>query len=269
MRKAFESCFAVWNPPDSMPAVHWTLASWYRRILEASRAPAALFEAAYHACSAVETWFAQPKPTLEGYKQSLDRLNWATSLLRENSFLIQTQGYSRGSCRRLEYIRDDRCRAMDAALTAWSPTGKQKHISAAKTAVSLAVHKLRIKCTEIMRAIAREVGEDNRAYLRQQDLRTLLAGQPLTESHSVSTSGDLHTVCCSKAGKPDLRIQWVRWWRWNGMLGIASRSYHAAGSALYRSILSVIDPDALQNDRNGGIGLHVWVLPPFRNLSNG
>lgn len=250
VRKAFKKCFGSWDPRITMPSVHWQLALWYRRVMEASRMPAAVFEAVYHACRAAEALLLKPQFEAHDLQTAIERIQWSSSLLRANSFLIQTQGYSRGSCRRLGHIREERCDAIDSrAIVLTANAATQRTAGALTEKLKDAVQALRVRCTEVMRAIAREVGEDFRSYERQKEVRTLLAGQQLD---APASTNQLRSAFAD--GSPDAAMEWVRWWRWNGMLGIASRSYGAARSALHRSILAVSNPDILVED--GGLPLH-------------
>lgn len=245
--KAIDKCFAEWDPRLQMPAVHSRLAHWYRRVFEASRAPAAVFEAAYHSCRSAETTFLLPALALADIHTAIDQLNWSSSMLQTHSFVIQTQGYSRGSCRKLSDIREQWCDRIEDAIqkrldgTFPDAQADCKPLLALISALRVAVRLLRIRCTELMRAIAREVGEDFRAYQRHLDLRKLLTGQSLADRKDHSDHFIEHFIL-NAVQQPSATIEWIRWWRWTGMLGIASRSYHSARSALYRTILSVTEP---------------------------
>jgi hypothetical protein len=245
----FDTLLREWGPWEKAPEIHWELAHWYRRILAASRSPAAVFEALYHACrSAEELIRSATPPQDERVKAAVDRLKWASSLLQAYAFLVQTQGYSRGSCRRLGDIRKRRCDVIDAVVRQTLADHPDRDNLVAT--VERATRRLRIRCTETMRAIAREVGEDRLAYNRQTELRTLFSGESLdatNTSGSEATKKILELMAAQNA-QADQRpqsggmwIEWMRWWRWNGMLGIASRSYVAARRSLLRAALSVTD----------------------------
>lgn len=229
--------FRGWNPQNDESAIESELAQWYRRVLEASNAPAALFEAIYHACRAAEARLGLLNDT-KRFTHASERIRWAADLLYSHSFLVQTQGHSRGSCRQLAYIRSILCDAIDA---------KAFQSDRQSRSVRSATLGLRIRCTEVMRAIAREVGADGRAFQRQRELRALFAGRKISDADRTTTEHlrsrllDRPTAVVREAMR-DLPTCWLRWWRWNGMLGIASRSYNSAQSALLRAFDSVVIP---------------------------
>src|SRR5262249_54926743 len=111
------------------------------------------------------------------------------ALLKTNSFVIQTRGYSRGSCRRLEHIRDTLCKAI---LENASDSESRRRLWSA-------TRRLRVACSEVMRAIAREVGEDAKAYRRHRQFGIFLAGDEWTpkrekecQKKTYSISKELH-----------------------------------------------------------------------------
>lgn len=246
-----------WNPKIEEPEIHTKLAAWYGKVLDASEAPAAVFEAVYHLCKAAESCLEQDPPELFS---GCERLDSASSLLKTNTFLIQTHGYARGSCRRLEHIRDTLCihilgRAAQSQK-AKEPTPASGHGQAQRVETQLedSVRRLRMTCTEVMRAIAREVGEDAKGYLRHRQFGKLYsgdAGQSLTEKQRNPTHGEHNISKKVFAGlfpdnNPD-RIargtaEWVRWWRWSGMLALASRSYEKAESDFKKALTCARNP---------------------------
>ncbi len=239
---------AAWRPTEHVAAIHADLAQWNRRILAASDAPAAVLEAVYHSCRSAEANLGLH--TTAGRNDAREMIEAAASLLHTNAFLLQTHGDSRAGCRHLEYVRDDLCQALLAALTRPPGVRVQKAPGPSNRPpdkLVAAIQTLRIRCTEVMRAIAREVGEDGRAYQRQRELRTLLASGSLENKDTTSTA-ELYRVVSAGAGRGKkhvgrLRLEWLRWWRWNGMLGIASRSYKAARRALLTALFSMTRPD--------------------------
>ncbi len=271
----FQAIIEEWKPEREAPGIHWELAHWYRRILAASRFPGAVFEAVYHAIrSAEELILSAIRPDLSArrpgmLKVACDRIDWASSLLHAHAFLVQTQGYSRGSCRRLLDLRRERCQRIDDAIHP-ALTLEPKSVAIART-VKAATRRLRIRCTEAMRSIAREVGEDRLAYNRQQELRALLSWDgwdvklypwdvkdypkgELTDKWLRVLASQEHWVGQASASpnhEPALGeqatdrgeswLEWMRWWRWNGMLGMASRSYVAARRSFLRAALSITD----------------------------
>lgn len=226
------------------------LAEWYGKVLDASESPAAVFEAVYHLCRAAETSLG-----LNNGKTGLacERLEAAAALLKVNSFLIQTHGYSRGSCRHLEYIRDTLCKSIRERLKPIPPE------------LFNATQRLQIVCTEVMRMIAREVGEDAKLYRRHRQFGIFLTGDEWTlgleeqcknKSYHISeelrkkllalkTSSDGDTSKPIAGGNymSNPNSEWLRWWRWSGMLGIASRSFPVAKRALKKALLYATPTD--------------------------
>src|ERR1017187_1323372 len=92
--------------------------------------------------------------------------------------------------------------------------------------------------------IREEVAEDAKAYLRHRQFAIQMAtGNWMAElkaecdspEPAVRFSQSLHTSLVrsdSLGYVSNHQAEWIRWWRWSGMLGIASRSFSAAESAL-------------------------------------
>src|SRR5205085_12340721 len=135
-------------------------------------------------------------------------------------------------------IRENRCPKIDARADKLDADRTGPDPEAWKRGVKAATRRLKVRCTEVMRAIAREVGEDRRAYDRQKELRSLLSGGgPNAEDgpRVAATAAMLEFLKGDQGPRDDdLPLEWVRWWRWTGMLGIASRSYRAARKSLLR-----------------------------------
>lgn len=231
-------------------AIHVELGAWYERVLDASEAPAAAFEAAYHFCQAGVSFISAGQ---ECYNRAADNVDAAAALLLVNSYHIQTHGYSRGSCRRLEQIASI---GMTIFKKLGQATGEEE------CAVRRSIQHLWIVCVELMRAIAREVGEDGKAYVRHGQLRRLMADgatwqdvrtqskpKSKTQSHEELLSISVGQNQTLRTRKPDSatisflqnetaesRSKWLRWWRWSGMLGIASRTY-AQSEKVFQYIL--------------------------------
>lgn len=252
-----QAAWGDWEPESSESEIHERLSEWYVKVLDASESPAAVFEAVYHLCRAAET----AKGLTEGQtERACQMVEAAAALLKSNGFLIQTQWYSRGSCRHLEYIRDTLCTIIRGKLDSDCAE------------LFDATQRLRIVCTEVMRMVAREVGEDAKLYLRHRQLGVLLAGgewTPEMETKCKKAKGaeeryyvsqELHKKFVARAvlgGGDEPRraagekyvsnpaAEWLRWWRWSGMLGIASRSFPVAKRALEKALrYAVQDNDA-------------------------
>ena len=191
--------------------IHRELAGWYRRVLDASTTPSAAFELVYHLCEAA-------RMETEDSMLAEHDIREATAVLTAHAWMIQTHGYSKGSCRRLEKMRTevDNVRRLGES-----------------TAI-----KFKIVCTEIMRAIAREVGEDLTAYERTVQLRNLLSNGSWDKR---SSRAKLFEALKTRKG-PGV-LEWIRWWRWSGMLGVASRSNHLALESLETALRSFDDHD--------------------------
>lgn len=210
-----------WKAREREAEIHTELAKWYEKVLDASENPSAVFEALHHLCMAAQG-FSDPDQT--DYNRAAQRLDTASALLKANGFLIQTQGYARGSCRRLADIRA-LCRSLE------------EHPNLEKAA-----RRLRIVCTEVKRAIAHEVGEDAKGYLRHRqfaELHVLDSGKLLTQTLQ---QGKDHTQHLSQQFIKELpstvkedavqsASKLMRWFRWSGMLAMASRSYSRASTA--------------------------------------
>ena len=106
-----------------------------------------------------------------------------------------------------------------------------------------------------MRAIAREVGEDWRAFHRHCELRNLLADEPVSltkrvkyESLFQKLFGRLLDGGLAVMHK-ELATEWIRLWRWCGMLALASRSYKEAKRGFSKAFASCTDyADLTENE---------------------
>lgn len=226
-----------WNPSKHEAVIHVELAEWYERVLDASEAPAAVFESAFHFCKAAVAFVTVKE---YGYERARSNIEAATSLLRTNSYLIQTHGYSRGSCRRLELIASIGTEILGAP-------GMQ-HSGASLQDVRDAVSLLWQQCAEVMRAVAREVGEDAKAFYRHRQVARLVIGETWDEVQEDAKSSGLAQRLAHVfpggaalegkriAGDADL----IRWQRWSGMLALASRSYDAA-AVRFQKIIGPFD----------------------------
>ena len=236
-----------WNSSRDECEIHNRLAQWYRHVLATSNSPAALFEAVYHLCHAARTSLRTVQ-TSAGEAFACARIEEASSLLRTHSYLIQTHGYSRGSCRRLEFIRDELCARLEEHLPLSSGVAARTNSVKLVNPIRLrsAISMLRIRSTEVMRAVAREVGEDARAYQRQREIRALFCSRTVADANLAKLSGrDMFRALFPLDGSLlpvpstiDIASEWIRWWKWNAMLGIASRSYKAAARSLEKALRS-------------------------------
>ncbi len=258
-----QEILAKWDAKSDEPEIHSKLAKWYEKVLDASEAPGAVFEALHHLCKAAERYLERHTGAgdREDLQAACQRLEAASALLRANSFLIQTHGYARGSCRRLNHIRNVLCISLAA-----QPLRKEQD----RAQLQGVAQKLRVTCTEVMRAIAREVGEDKKAYIRHQQFAMLqtqaqvaLLSEPEGKhfvgegriSHRLlealrgsdgegGPAADVPALRRGKAsqGGTDAQADWVRWWRWSGMLATATGSYHSATEAFEKALQCVAFP---------------------------
>ncbi len=231
--------------------VHTDLADWYSRVLDASESPAAVFEIVYHQCRAARVHLDQVGA--KGTSWACARLDAASALLKSQSYLIQTRGYSRGSCRRLDHISESLCTSIGKGA---------KPGVAPNPALSNSLTRLRVVCAEIKRAIAREVGEDGKAYQRHKQLSLLLLSDSDPKRLDDYKGGGKKVyprmLLRLRPRKPlpgdwvgSPHAEWVRWLRWNGMLGIASRSFAKAKSAIQKAVSYAVKD-------NGGMAVRNW-----------
>lgn len=192
-------------------AIQQSIALWYLKLFDATNTPPAVFEAVDHLC------FSAAHLIVGAVKRAPDddpatclqiatrRVNTARQLLQEHNFLIHTQGYPRASTRRLEYISEfwlkDQwmTRTLENSPEIWRLL-KSKDIwglltylgsrplpndnsPQCVTLLKIAIAKLQCVTVEIALLIAREIGEDSRAYASMQILSQRLgAPQEFTDS---------------------------------------------------------------------------------------
>lgn len=220
-----EQIVAEWEPWAEEAEIHSKIAEWYERVLDASEDPAASFEAAFHFCRA---GLAFVKAEVPKYGRAEANIDAATALLKTNYFLIQTHGYSRGSCRRLEQVARIGQRIFKDVQDRAAPPDPCEMEKMEK-----AVRRLWIVCAEIMRAVAREVGEDAKAYYRHRQVCRLTCGATWEEveedDRNLKLTEKLRGFLKVPLDEPTPpNCDWLRWRRWSGMLAIASRSYRHA-----------------------------------------
>lgn len=268
------AAFSDWHPENLVSEIHWRLALWYRRIMTAAETPGALFESVYHACKSAESLLTKALSRAKA-AQAAERLNWGTAVLQAYGFMIQTRGYSKGSCRRLDDIRKEKAAMISVALEKAAQSSRLRRAVTGPWArvVEQAILRLQIRCTELMRAIAREVGEGNKAYERHRTLRLLLSGEqryalipagqqakggqtkrhahidPLLEwknkSEVLFSRFFIQPLTKSTVAVEDRPVEWMRYWRWCGMLGTSSRSFIEARRALLLGVVSALKGPSL------------------------
>jgi hypothetical protein len=260
-----KTAFAAWHPEDDEPEIHESLAGWYGKVLDASDAPPSVFEIVYHLCRAADT--AISRRGAKGIEFAGTKIEAAAALLKTHSFLIQTHGYSRGSCRRLEYVRDTLCDKIDTLGSIDTVASKD---------LQRATLRLRIVCTEVMRAIAREVGEDAKTYQRHQQLGFLRLVDLTSEAPESWKSKwkKWRSTCTEKAAKGAISnalyevlsrggddsngsraVEWLRWCRWSAMLAIGARSFEPAEEALSKALRYAEDWKLLEEGKMSVFGV--------------
>jgi hypothetical protein len=210
------------------PSSHWKIALWYQKVLASTHDPSAVFESVYHACMSVAATLRLRCASTGGIhsdgvlgEQVLGRIRWASALLRTYSHLIQTQGYSLEVIRRLRYLRDNLC----GKIAMMAPQDEEVNKS-----LQDVLKFLGARCTEIMRAVAREVGDVELAYLMSAELRNNYKGHAsIIEGKGFDEQGTV------EAGL----IEFLRDKRWEGMIGIASRSYPDAYRAFAEGLAAM------------------------------
>jgi hypothetical protein len=239
---------------SSESEIHRKLARWYEKVLDASEAPAAVFEAVTHLCRAAHrdlTYYRDPEKAILAFDA-------AASLLRTNSFLIQTRGYARGSCRRLIHIRGLCSEMEEKDIPNDVAAQDRKRLIQASRGVQIA-------CTEVMRSNAREVGEDRKAFIRHQQLGYISARDLTNDQRSVPTEQKIWELFREKlanSAEPERSsVEWARWWRWAGMLGSASRSYDAAEKSFVKALQCTVNP---LDDLNSFEGISKELLLEYR-----
>lgn len=203
------------NQPFEVAEIHLELARWYELVLDSTSAPAGVFEAAAHYAMAARLFGDSSLPG-----KCVQSLQACRSVIYANRWLIQTHGYSRGSCRHLEAIAEH--------IETWV---RVPAISEEDNVVDEA-RKVWQVCAEVMRQIAREVGEDYRAFYRHRACRiftkTDATSWKETSELALTYSKYREEVDSSRREQLD-RSNWcvddVRWRRWSLMLNLASRSY--------------------------------------------
>lgn len=197
--------------------IHIALVLWHRRVLAATKAPSAVFEAVYHSIAA-----ASVLSKIEGRDQDvIYNINCAKNLLQEHAFLIQTLGYAFANIRILHQYIIDSDLGTGVVREAWG--------------------RFRAQCADISRCIARELGEYRMAYIMHGEALSIrLQGTPAGRSEKGLKPGlrnrDKLVALCFVEGKPADLESWVCWWRWTLMLAIATRAAVSADSILRRCL---------------------------------
>jgi hypothetical protein len=230
---------------------HIDIAGWYEKVLDVSRAPPVVFEIAYHHCRSAEARLRQSQSASD-FELARASVQAASTLLRTHGLFVQTRGYSKGSCRRLIHLRDSVCGWIWREVKEKPvPVPENSHESPQQQ-LARSLLQLQNDCTEMMRAIAREVGEDSKAFIRHQqcwEITSLLGAKVCASPWQPKLKGLSFPVPEILAeGVPDT-LRSLRWLRWGGMLGIASRSLDWARSQLMEALQLATQTDAASVDQ--------------------
>ncbi len=226
----------IWTEsPSEVASIHVGIAKWYEKVINSSSSPGAVLETAFHFCEAADFFLRASEEDPDGnpnelqLKETRKCLATACAILTSNSFLIQSSGYSRGNCRKLTQLSKKSVEQMNIPALAKA----EAHNNKLAEEIKRAHLRLQTACYEIMRATAREVGEDRKAYLRHQHCAKLIIETHLKNKHSPSElkRGSYWKVL-KKAAPSQLDVNRLRWQRWSAMLAVASRSYSKAERVL-------------------------------------
>ena len=188
-----------WDCASQLANVHESLATWYRKVFDATSTVPAIFENIDHLCFSVEYLIRQPAATNHSGGKILGLLDAIREVLREQLFLIQAQGHPRVSVRRLDYIRDFWTK--DIELGSQQQTRiSNAHLKPSAKAIPLnqmlerleleegkailkGMAKLQLKAVEVAMVLAREIGEEGQAYERMREwAERRLSDEPLRNS---------------------------------------------------------------------------------------
>lgn len=261
-----------WNATAYQASIHLALSTWCRKIFDSTGVSPAVFEIAEHLCHSSHCLLQYEGSIQDGagtlrasqrVRVAGDRLQTARHLLREHLFLIQTQGHSGATLRRLSALK--------------TLVGTMKNLATSLYLQRIIV-EFRRTIAEICRAICREIAEDGDAFEHllevKDEIRNLAAleapgavGKPSTVQ-SKAVGDALHLISTSANGSQlEVRYQWIRWWRWCSMLGNQSRSFMEAARSCRRALdaAKTTDEDSLYEfkrvagDLNAD-GLKGWQL---------
>lgn len=234
--------------PD-LRVVRRRIADWYVFVFKATGAPPALYDAADQLAEVVhlEVEAAQTVSKAERNPRWLAvkaLCNEISALLRDHRHLLEMQGYSKGSCRRISRLRE-RLRGSSSKMRG----------SAGPFVAEPELRDTLVVCTALMRGIAREVGELGKALLRQKEIRSILLTGTWRRSPYRPVEGRAW-VQIPRGSIYEQNVQ-LHWYRWCAALATASRSYSDAVYFLGKawSLAIAIDPKDLELPSNVVDGL--------------
>ncbi|MBL8069415.1 MAG: SIR2 family protein [Armatimonadetes bacterium] len=136
--------------------IQLVVASWYEYLVDICQSPDAVFESCRHHLEAA----AIHANTYQD--EVIKEFKNAETVLKANMWILQTHGYSRGSCRQLDSLAE---RAEE--IVRRSDHAKSQFIDSLRS--------FWLSCADAQRRIAREVGEDGKAYARHRLIGKLLS----------------------------------------------------------------------------------------------
>lgn len=195
----------------SQAGIHENLANWYEKIAIASEAPYAIFESVHHFIESAKANIGTDQDN-----RAIAMLNHASWVLNSRSFLVQTNSFASGSCRKLEIMIE-----RVASLLPDNPS------------VVEAACRLQAECLATMRAIAREAGSDKKSFLRHRLWLLIWLQHNWSDAKdkgqlSYWISRDHQDSLNDLRIDPDMALWFVRWSRWKAMLYLSSRMYSQA-----------------------------------------
>ena len=216
-------------------SIHAGIAAWYEKSINSTRTPEAVFECAYHYCMAAKAAIAEKggpeDPTYDASKRPASSyIKAAYSVIFAESFLIQTHGYSKGCCRQLSRISGLASYMYDSKEFSQGSLFTEEE----KAEIRGPLTELRIVCAETMRAIAREVGEDGKAFLRHRQVALLKLGVGVPDREPLRPKKEKRDLVGQVwASERFTTIEKWRWLRWTVMLHISTRAYERAEKLLH------------------------------------
>lgn len=241
--------------PDEGASIHEGLAHWYHQVFLRSNSPFSILEAVHHSCEATRFCLLANPPAI---RRAIEHVRWADTQLDGAAGHIRTRGFSRGSCRRLKYIREKYAGFID-------PKPQTKRSDAVVPRITdsdllEAIKDIQARCLIVMRGVAHEMGEQVTAFARHRQLCELMVRgkvdltlnrkvdalqQPVGDGvANVDPASGIMKAFNEMARDPKFhrQIQWMKWWRWLATLEKASRSHYWAEKALLKILTALAGP---------------------------
>jgi hypothetical protein len=291
-----------WNSADEIAKIHLNLATWYRKVFDATNSVAAVFEIIDHLCFSVRSLIRFNLKRLHLTKPGrtelanlelniVSRVDAAREVLREQHFLIQAQSHPRVSMRRLDYVRDfwtDEAEQSTSGVDRRSLSGQVRDLfidsCEAADRILKEMAKLQSKAVEVAMVLAREIGEEAHAYqrLREFGIRRLFP-YPLSLDEVKANDEELKTSIRGPNGLIRMGLserltktlnqgregseskrkgEMIRWWRSCGILANASRSLREADHSLWRALQASADTNIIFHHDNDLKANDICLLRP-------